>query len=114
LGLDYDRNLTEALAGGVSINGRYSGRYEASGFGNPLDQQPSYVQLDASVRIKGRASNWEVDLIGKNLTDRFIVNGTLDGPSTGSGTGTPAGIPADQIGYVSLPRTVQLQFAWHY
>jgi iron complex outermembrane recepter protein len=48
-------------------------------------------------------------VVGKNLTNRFYVNGVVDGPETGSGTGTAAGIGADQLGFGNLPRTIQLQ-----
>jgi hypothetical protein len=33
----------------------------------------------------------------------------VDGPSTGSGTGTPGGIRADQLGFGTLPRTVMVE-----
>ena len=35
----------------------------------------------------------------------------VDGPSTGSGTGTAAGVHADQPGFGNLPRTVQVQLS---
>jgi iron complex outermembrane recepter protein len=52
---------------------------------------------------------YEFAVVGKNLTNRFYVNGVVDGPETGSGTGTPEGIRADQLGFGNLPRTIQLQ-----
>jgi len=58
--------------------------------------------------------HWDLALIGKNLTNRFVATGVVDGPGTGSGTGTAAGIHADQIGLISLPRSVRLQFTWRY
>jgi iron complex outermembrane receptor protein len=53
-------------------------------------------------------------VIGRNLSNHFIVTGAVDGPSTGTGTGTAAGRIADEVGYVSLPRTVELQLTWRY
>ena len=99
---------------GAAVDARYSSNYYASAFGNPDSRQSQYVSLDASVRLNTANDRWEVALIGKNLTNRFYVTGDVDGPSTGSGTGTAAGIHADQLGFGGLPRTVQLQATMRY
>jgi outer membrane receptor protein involved in Fe transport len=67
------------------------------------------VTLDAGVRFGAEDDNWQVALIGKNLTNQFYVTGVVDGPSTGGGTGTPAGLKADQLGFGTLPRTVMVE-----
>lgn len=108
-GVGYDMGVGTDLKLGFNADARYSGSYLASGFGNPLSRQKSYVTLDAGVRFGAEDGNWEVALIGKNLTNAFYVAGVVDGPSTGSGTGTAAGIPADQLGFANLPRTVKVQ-----
>jgi outer membrane receptor protein involved in Fe transport len=69
----------------------------------------SYVTLDAGVRVGSADERWELALLGKNLTDEFYITGVVDGPSTGSGTGTPTGVIADQAGFATLPRTVQVR-----
>lgn len=114
LGVSYDRTIGSNLEFGISVDGRYSDDYLASGFGNPASRQNSYVNLDASLRLGTTDGKWELALLGKNLTNRFYVTGVVDGPSTGSGTGTPAGVRADQLGFGVLPRTVQLQLTWRY
>ncbi|MFA7441012.1 MAG: TonB-dependent receptor [Sphingomonadaceae bacterium] len=114
LGGSYDTPLNDSFSLGLSVDGRYSDSYLPSGFNNPFSEQPSYISIDASVRLMASERNWELALLGKNLTNRFIANGVVDGPGTGSGTGTPSGTPADQIGYISMPRTVQLQLTWRY
>lgn len=113
LGVSYDVPVGGAKLG-LSIDAKYSDDYLTSGFGQPDSRQPAYVSLDASARLATEDGKWELALIGKNLTNQFIATGTVDGPSTGSGTGTAAGIHADQLGLISLPRTVQLQFTWKY
>jgi len=90
-------------------NARYNGSYNASSFNNPLARMGSYVSIDAGIRLFTNSDRYEFAVVGKNLTNRFYVTGVVDGPSTGSGTGTAAGIPADQAGFGALPRTVQLQ-----
>lgn len=94
---------------GTSIDARYSGSYLASSFNNPASRVGSYVNLDAGVRLMTQDDKYEFALVGKNLTNRFYVNGVVDGPSTGSGTGTAGGVPADQLGFGNLPRTLQFQ-----
>lgn len=110
LGGNFERPMNERLRLGFSVDTRYSGKYLASGFGNPYSAQDSYVNIDAGLRLSDANDKWELALQGKNLTNEFYVTGVVDGPSSGSGTGTPAGIHADQLGFGVLPRTVQLQF----
>lgn len=109
LGAGYDRPIGNGYKVGVSADARYSGSYLASGFGNPFSRQAKYVSLDASIRFGAEDDRWQLAVIGKNLTNRFYVTGVVDGPSTGGGTGTAAGLPADQLGFGTLPRTVLLQ-----
>lgn len=109
LGASYDMRVAESYTLGISADGRYSDTYLASGFGNPDSRQNSYVSLDASLRFGPSNERWQVAVIGKNLTNHFYVTGVVDGPSTGSGTGTVAGVHADQLGFATLPRTVQIQ-----
>jgi iron complex outermembrane recepter protein len=92
-----------------NLDARYSDAYLASSFNNPTSRQGSYVMLDAGLRLITNDDKYEFAVVGKNLTNRFYVNGVVDGPETGSGTGTPEGIRADQLGFGNLPRTIQLQ-----
>ncbi|WP_380879461.1 TonB-dependent receptor [Sphingomonas sp. DBB INV C78] len=114
LGVSYETALTDNFNFAVSVDGRYSDDYLTSAFGNEFTRQGSYVNLDASVRVRTADDQWELALIGKNLTNHFYATGGTDAPSTGSGTGTPGGRLADQIGFIAMPRTVQLQLTWKY
>ncbi|WP_404482112.1 TonB-dependent receptor [Novosphingobium sp. BL-52-GroH] len=109
LGINYEVSIGSANKLGLNVDSKYSASYLASGFGNPLSRQSKYVTLDAGIRFGAEDDNWQIALIGKNLTDRFYVTGVVDGPSTGSGTGTPGGIKADQLGFGTLPRTVMVE-----
>lgn len=108
-GMGYENEVGEGTVLGLSLDSRYSGSYLASGFAHPLSRQSKYLTLDGAVRIKFNDERYEVALIGKNLTNRFIVGGSVDAPNTGSGTGTHAAVISDVMGFVNLPRTVQLQ-----
>ena len=109
VGANYEMELGADLNLGLSFDARYSSDYIASSFGNPASRMDSYVTLDAGVRVGSADERWELALLGKNLTDEFYITGVVDGPSTGSGTGTPAGVIADQAGFATLPRTVQVR-----
>jgi len=114
LGISYETPITDAFVFGISADARYSDDYLTSAFGHPFTRQDKYVNLDASVRVRTADDRWELAVIGKNLTNRFYATGGTDAPGTGSGTGTPGGLFADQIGFIALPRTVQLQLTWRY
>lgn len=99
------------IAGGklmLSSNARYSDSYNISQYNNPRTIQPSYVMWDAAAKLE-IGDGWEFGVIGRNLSNKFVLTGTLDVVGGGSGTGTAAGVPANQAGLVMLPRTVLIQ-----
>jgi hypothetical protein len=112
LGTIYETPVANGIVLGASVDARYSSSYLASAFGSPLSRQPEYVNLDAGLRVHDEDDRWEVALIAKNLTNQFVVTGVTDASGTGPRTGTPTGRTADQVGFVAMPRTVQLQFTW--
>lgn len=99
LGIDYEKEVGRFLLG-LSIDGNYSDRYNSSAFANPLTVQPSFVTLDATLRLGTVDERWQFSVIGRNLTNRFIVTGSNDAAGSGSGTGTEAGVISNQAGYV--------------
>lgn len=113
-GLDYETKVGANLKAGFSTNLRYSDAYLVSPFGNPVDVQKSFATIDGSIRLGAANDRWQIALIGKNLTNRYVLNAAQDAPSTGSGTGTAAGVPADQYGFPAPPRTVALQITVRY
>ncbi|MCW1382779.1 TonB-dependent receptor [Novosphingobium sp. KCTC 2891] len=108
-GLTYDTPVASGLKAGISADVRYSSSYLVSGFGESFSRNPSYAVLDAGVRLGAEDDNWQVALVGKNLTNKQYINGGVDGPLTGGGTGTASGTHADLLGFGTQPRTVQFQ-----
>lgn len=104
LALDYETYLENGLGLGFSMNAQWIDDHNPSAFANPHAARDSYTTVDASARLIGRDDRWELALLGKNLTDELVINGVVDGPSTGS-----PGSFADQAGFGGLPRTVALQ-----
>lgn len=111
---NYERAVGNGLVFGASANLRYSSSYLGNPFGNPASKQDSYATLDAAIRLKTEDSRWEVALLGKNLTDEYVVYNVGDAPSSGSGTGTAAGVRSDAVATPNLPRTIALQLTWKY
>lgn len=112
LGGKYETAISHGMRLGFSVDSRYSGSYFASPFGTPLSKQSAYVNIDASVRLRTADDKWEIALLGKNLTNKFVVTGETDASGTGTGTGTAVGRTADQVGFGAMPRTVALQVTW--
>lgn len=113
-GFNYEAGISSGMKVGLSSDARYSSSYIASAFGTPASRQNSYLTVDGTIRLSSEDDRWQVALIGKNLTNKFFAVGGIDAPNTGSGTGTLAGVLADQVGYAGLPRTVMLQATFKY
>ncbi|MDB5726481.1 MAG: ligand-gated channel [Novosphingobium sp.] len=114
LGATYQMDVAANWRLELGVDGRYSGSYLASSYLNPLSYQGQYANVDATLRLTRNDSRLQFALIGKNLTNVFVVTGAQDAPSTGSGTGTAAGIPGDQRSFFAPPRTVAAQITFHY
>ncbi|NBC36937.1 TonB-dependent receptor [Novosphingobium sp. FSY-8] len=109
IGFSYDTSISPTLKAGISADVRYSSAYLVSGFAQPDSRNPAYAVLDMAVRIGSEDDRWQFAVLGKNLTNKQYINGGVDGPLTGSGTGTASGVHADQFGFGAMPRTVQFQ-----
>ncbi|WP_066553323.1 TonB-dependent receptor [Croceicoccus bisphenolivorans] len=108
-GVNYETDITNDLMFGLTANARYSDSYNPSAFDNPIAVQDSYWTLDAGLRFGAADGNWQLAVIGKNLTNEFYVTGVVDGPSTGTSSGGVTGTKADQLGFGTLPRTVKVE-----
>jgi outer membrane receptor protein involved in Fe transport len=111
---DYQHAVGQNLVFGASANVKYSSSYFANPFGNPLAKQGSYATLDASLRLRSKDSRWEVALIGRNLTNKYVLYYVADAPSSGANTGTAAGQHSDLVGTQNQPRTVAVQLTFKY
>lgn len=79
------------------VDGRYGGSYLANAFVAP------------PVRLTRKDDLWQVAVIGKNLTNSFVVTGAQNVPLTGSNTGKANGVQSDQHSFAVMPRAVALQ-----
>lgn len=99
LGVSYEQPVSNMLKAGLSIDTRYSGSYLASSFDKPNSLQKEYLSVDATANITTIDGRYRFSVIGKNLTNQFIVGGAVDAPNS----------PGDTIGFVNMPRTVKFQ-----
>jgi iron complex outermembrane recepter protein len=115
--VDYATPIMSAMELGFSVAGRYSSRYKFYAFApDNADRffQPSYFTVDASVRLSNSTSGWELALIGRNLTNKFIVSTGFDLTYTGARAGLPTGIHADTRTSIYDPRTIAVQGTYRF
>ena len=91
----------------------YSSSYNYSDTLRPDTIQGRFAKLDASVRVHGPRDRWTLSLIGRNLTNKYVVTGGADIPFTGgTGTGTHGpGVLSDISAFVDNPREVLVELA---
>jgi iron complex outermembrane receptor protein len=111
---NYTHDVGENLVFGASANLRYSSSYFAQPFANPRSVQDSYATLDAALRLRTKDARWELALIGKNLTDKYVSYFMGDVPSTGANTGLPNALRSDLSSAPNQPRTIAVQVTWKY
>lgn len=78
---DYVQPLGDELEGRAQINLAYSDGYAISG---DLDElygfQPSYTRIDARLALGNIDDEWELAVLGKNLTDENVSGNSNDQP----------------------------------
>jgi outer membrane receptor protein involved in Fe transport len=120
---DYSHDISSALKAGLSVNVRVSSDYITNGFPSgatrQFDRQPAYAALDAVLWLGSVNGHWEASVIGRNLTDTFIMVGEGGAPLSGGTTGCKVAacgpqLLSDQIATVLPGRTVALQLKYKY
>jgi outer membrane receptor protein involved in Fe transport len=101
--MDYRKDLNDTYAVAGSLNINFASSYNAIPEKNPNGVQSAYATVDASVRFGQLDGPWELAVIGRNLTNEYILSGGLDGGVV------PGGQTADALLYVYRPRQVMLQ-----
>ena len=112
LGLSYEQQFSNVILG-LTLDVLYSDEFETDNENRPVLTQDSYSKVNASIRLSDPADTWYVALIGRNLTDEYVVYSAGSAPTApGIGTGTAGGIPQDSIGWVGFGRTVALELGY--
>ncbi|MDH3644309.1 MAG: TonB-dependent receptor, partial [Gammaproteobacteria bacterium] len=110
LGGNYDVPVGDRLKLSLGVNGQWRDDYSTSAFGNPVNVQDSSVVLNAALRLSSIDEKWEVAVIGKNLTDKYLILNAGDNPSSGSAPGSAMGTErGDQRATANRPLSIALQ-----
>lgn len=100
VGAVYDVSVGSGLRVGLSADMNFSSSYFTQENNDPLAKQSSFVRLNGGLRVYTDDDKWELALIGRNLTNRYVIAYTTD---TVYG---PNGVYAPMI---YRPREVRLQ-----
>jgi len=87
------------LIGGITVS--YSDDYFSDGTLEPDLMQDSYTKVDANIGIAAANNQWDLSVIGKNLSDEKI-----------NMSGQPLG--AYDIAYLMPPTLVMVQATWRF
>ncbi|HET6524450.1 TonB-dependent receptor [Sphingopyxis sp.] len=112
LGASYEVELSgSGLRLEASGDMSYSSKYNFSDTLRPDAVQPSFTKFDASLRLKGPEDRWTLALIGRNLSNKYVVTGGSEIPFTGgTGTGTAGpGVLSDLSAFVDNPREFYIE-----
>lgn len=71
---DYDMAIGNDMRLAFGTNVTYSSAFSTVLIDTPGFEQGSYAMYGANLSLKGRNDAWEVDLIGKNLGNKFIAS----------------------------------------
>lgn len=116
-GFNYDTPISDTLKLGLTGGLTHSSSYLTDASNDPASRQKSYTLLDAAVRFGAEDDKWEVSVIGRNLTNKFIFVASPNVPFTplgNAGTGTANGTLGDRFAYLGRGREILLQVAFKF
>ncbi len=109
LGADYTLGLTDDLDLRSSLALVFTSDYNPSQNLDERVQQAGYGKINARVALVGNGDQWELALIGKNLTDKETIAYANDTPLAFNFFGTVA-----HYGIADEPRTVAVQGTYRF
>lgn len=104
IGADYTLTLTDYLELRNSLEVFFTSDYSPAQNLDARVQQSGYAKVNARVALMGNGDQWELALVGKNLTDRKVVSYAADAPLAYSFFRTVA-----HYGMIEEPRNVAVQ-----
>lgn len=99
-----------SMTAALSVDVNHSSAYNYTDTLIPEAVQGAFTRLDAALTVAGEDERWQVALIGRNLTNEYVVTSANEFPLTGgTGAGTAAGVKSDLNTIVERPREVSLE-----
>jgi outer membrane receptor protein involved in Fe transport len=102
--LDWIVNLGATLQLTTTLETVYSGAYYPQATLDPATKQDSYAKFNARVALAPNEGNWEIALLGRNLTDETVTGYAADIPLAARTFGA-----ASYGSFVAPPRSLALQ-----
>lgn len=111
-GFNYDTPIGESMKLGLTGGLNHSSSYLTDASNAPGTRQKAYTMLDGTIRFGAEDDAWQVSLIGRNLTNKFVFFAAPDVPFTGNNNfGVRLG---DRFGSVSRGREILLQVGFKF
>ena len=111
LGAAWSDPLTDKLVMDASLDLSYMGDYIYAANLDPRTEQDAYTLLNGRVALSSADGDWELALIGRNLTDETVINFGGNTPLGGTLTG---GAGNSYYAFVNRPRNIALQATYSF
>ena len=111
LSISYEHSVGDWGLMSYAVNMDYSDDYYASSTLDPNSKQDSYTKWGARVGLESIEGNWQLALIGNNLTDERILTQSTALPLSETLTG---GAGVAYYGIYERPRNVALEFTYNF
>lgn len=102
---NYERPISAGWNLGLDGSVDYNSGYRGSDLRQPFADQDSFFRLHAGVRLSQADGPWSFELIGRNLTNEYVVLG---------GSQQNLGATGDLTGSIERPRQILLQVTYRY
>ncbi|MEY4721947.1 MAG: hypothetical protein RIQ46_1672 [Pseudomonadota bacterium] len=111
-GLNYDTPIGDSYKLGLTGGLNHSSSYLTDASNSPGSRQRAYTMLDGTIRFGAEDDSWQVSLIGRNLTNKFVFFAAPDVPFSGNNAfGVRLG---DRFGSVSRGREILMQVGFKF
>jgi len=102
--IDWYANLGPSLQLATTLEAVYSDDYFPQATLDPATEQEAFTKLNARIALMPTDGNWEIALLGRNLTDKATTGYAADIPLAARTFGAPS-----YGSFVAPPRSVALQ-----
>ncbi|HSC05253.1 MAG TPA: TonB-dependent receptor [Steroidobacteraceae bacterium] len=102
--LDWTVNLGAKLRLASTLETVYSGAYFPQATLDPATEQDSFAKFNARLALSSQEGNWEIALLGRNLTDEVTTGYAADIPLAARTFGAPS-----YGSFVAPPRSIAVQ-----
>ena len=83
-GADHVHSLNDKVELRTSFDMFFTSKYNASGANDPALDQAGYAKINARIALAGTDNGWELAVLGRNLTDKKVIQFGGDAPLAGS------------------------------